>query len=53
MATVAGCELILSWNFRDIIHFDKIRKYNAVNVLNGDAHIDIYSPLEVIQHDEP
>ncbi len=53
MAIVSECELIVSWNFRDIVHFEKIPKYNAVNVLNGYAHIDIYSPLEVIQHDEP
>ena len=53
MATVSECELIVSWNFKDIVHFEKIPKYNAVNVLNGYAHIDIYSPLEVIRHDEP
>lgn len=53
MATVSECELIVSWNFRDIVHFEKIPKYSAVNVLNGYAHIDIHSPLEMIQHDEP
>ena len=53
MATVSECELIVSWNFRDIVHFEKIPRYNAVNVLNGYADIDIYSPLEVIRHDEP
>ena len=53
IATVAGCELIVSWNFRDIVHFDKIRKYNAVNILRGHGQIGIHSPLEVVQHDEP
>ncbi len=53
IATVAGCELIVSWNFRDIVHFDKIRKYNAVNILRGHGQIAIHSPLEVVQHDEP
>ena len=51
IATVSGCDLIVSWNFRHIVHFDKIPKYNAVNVLNGYGHIGIYSPLEVIQYD--
>ena len=51
IATVSGCDLIVSWNFRHIVHFDKIPKYNAVNVLNGHGHIGIYSPLEVIQYD--
>ncbi|MEE8059454.1 MAG: type II toxin-antitoxin system VapC family toxin [Pseudomonadales bacterium] len=53
IATVSGCNLIVSWNFKHIVHFDKIPKYNAVNVLNGYEHIGIYSPLEVIQYDNP
>ena len=51
IATVSGCDLIVSWNFRHIVHFDKIPKYNAVNMLNGYGHIGIYSPLEVIHYD--
>ena len=50
IATVSGCDLIVSWNFKHIVHFDKIPKYNAVNVLNGYGHIGIYSPLEVIHY---
>lgn len=52
-ATISERELIVGRNFKDIVHFEKIPKYNAVNVLNGYAQIDIYSPLEVIRHDEP
>ena len=51
VATVSGCDLIVSWNFKHIVHFEKIPKYNAVNRLNGHNHIGIYSPLEVIQYD--
>ena len=51
VATVSECDLIVSWNFKHIVHFDKIPKYNAVNVLNGYGHIGIYSPLEVIHYD--
>ena len=51
VASVSGCDLIVSWNFRHIVHFEKIPKYNAVNRLNGHNHIGIYSPLEVIQYD--
>lgn len=51
IATVSECDLIVSWNFEHIVHFDKIPKYNAVNVLNGYGHIGIYSPLEVINYD--
>ncbi len=52
IATVAGCDFIVSWNFKHIVHFDKIPKYNAVNVLNGYGTIGIYSPLEVIQYED-
>lgn len=51
IATVSESDLIVSWNFKHIVHFDKIPKYNAVNVLNGYGHIGIYSPLEVIEYE--
>jgi predicted nucleic acid-binding protein len=51
IAAVTQCNLIVSWNFKHIVHFDKIPKYNAVNTLNGYAQIGIYSPLEVISYD--
>ena len=52
IATVSGCDLIVSWNFKHIVHFDKIPKYNAVNMLHGYGHIGIFSPLEVIQYED-
>lgn len=51
ISTVSACDLIVSWNFKHIVHFDKIPKYNAVNTLYGYKHIGIYSPLEVIDYD--
>ena len=51
VATISKCDMIVSWNFKHIVHFDKIPKYNAINVLHGYAHIDIFSPLEVIDYD--
>ena len=50
IATIAECDLIVSWNFKHIVHYDKIPKYNAINILHGYKAIGIYSPLEVIQH---
>jgi predicted nucleic acid-binding protein len=49
LATVSGCDLIVSWNFKHIVHFQKIPLYNAVNTLNGYNTLMIYSPLEVIE----
>lgn len=52
LATVSGCGLIVSWNFRHIVHYQKVPLYNAVNVLHRHAAIDIRSPLEVIEDEE-
>ena len=48
LATVAECRLIVSWNFRHIVHFDKIGLYNGVNMSLGYAMISIHAPPEVI-----
>jgi hypothetical protein len=51
-ATVTDCAMIVSWNFKHIVHFQKIPLYNAVNVRQGYRALAIYSPLEVIGDDE-
>ena len=52
VATVQGCDLIVSWNFQHIVHFQKIPQYNAVNALQGYDSIAIHSPREVINDDD-
>jgi predicted nucleic acid-binding protein len=52
LATVSGCDLIVSWNFKHIVHFQKIPLFNAVNTLNGYNTLMIYSPLEVIEDED-
>lgn len=52
LATVAGCSAIVSWNFRHIVHFQKIALYNAVNEANGFRAIAIHSPSEVIAYED-
>ena len=47
-ATIARVDLIVSWNFRHIVHFEKIEGYHEVNRLNGYPEVPIYSPLEVV-----
>ena len=48
IATVAKADLIVSWNFKHIVHVNKIRLFNAVNLTQGHWLIDIRSPLEVV-----
>lgn len=52
LATVAECRIIVSWNFRHIVHYEKIPRYNGVNLANGYAAIAIHSPQEVIAHED-
>jgi len=52
LATVSQSSLIVSWNFKHIVNFQKIPRYNAVNKLNGYEEIAIYSPLEVIEYED-
>jgi len=48
LATVAGADVLVSWNFHHIVHFDKIRGFNAVNLREGYRTIEIHSPKEVV-----
>ncbi len=48
IATCGGANLIVSWNFKHIVNFEKIRGFNSVNIRMGYNEIDIRSPLEVI-----
>ena len=48
-ATVLNCDIVLSWNFKHIVHFEKIQGFNAVNRMNNYKAIDIYSPPEVVE----
>jgi predicted nucleic acid-binding protein len=51
MASVARCSFIISWNFKHIVHFQKIPLYNGINVARGYSSIGIYSPSEVIAYE--
>jgi len=46
-ATVAHADVIVSWNFRHIVNFERIRRFNSVNLASGYPMLDIRSPLEM------
>jgi len=48
IATVAAADVIVSWNFKHIVHFDKIKAYNAVNLKEGYPILSIYTPKEMV-----
>ncbi len=51
-ATVAHADLIISWNFRHLVNWGKMRAFNAVNVSLGYPLITILSPREVVTDEE-
>ena len=51
-ASVAGVDLIVSWNFKHIVHYEKIKQYHAINLIEGYFPIPIHTPREVINNDE-
>ncbi len=50
LATVAEVDLLVSWNFKHVVHVDKIRLFNAVNLECGYRPMQIYSPREVTSY---
>jgi hypothetical protein len=35
LATIAQVDILVSWNFKHIVRFDKIRQFNAANLEQG------------------
>lgn len=52
VATVSRADLILSWNFKHMVNYDKIRKFNSINLFLDYKQVDIRCPREVIYDDE-
>jgi hypothetical protein len=52
LATASRCGIIVSWNFRHLVHYQKIPLYNAVNAVLGFPTIAIHSPQEVLPDEE-
>jgi predicted nucleic acid-binding protein len=52
IASVFKVDLVVSWNFKHIVNYKKIRLYNGVNLKNGYPLIEIRSPREVVDEKE-
>ncbi len=51
-ATIHKADILVSWNFKHIVNIDKIRKYNAVNLMFGYSTIEIRTPREILKEKE-
>jgi len=52
LATISEVDVLVSWNFRHIVHFNKIRLFNSANLEMGYKAIEIFSPREVTNYEE-
>jgi len=52
IATVSLADILVSWNFKHIVNYRKIRGFNGVNLLNGYRELDIRTPREVIHGED-
>ena len=48
LATINKVDVLASWNFRHIVNLTRIRGYNAVNLKNGYATIEIRNPKDLV-----
>lgn len=47
-ATVADVDFVVSWNYKHLVHYERISGFQGVNLIHGYTAIRIFSPLEVI-----
>jgi predicted nucleic acid-binding protein len=51
IASVYRLDCLISWNFKHIVNFDKIKLFNSINLRLGYPIIDIRSPLEFLKNE--
>ena len=52
LATISKVDILVSWNFKHIVNYNRIIKYNSVNLVNGYKILEIRSPEEVVGDEE-
>jgi hypothetical protein len=48
ISTILKVESLVSWNFKHMVNFFRIRQYNSINLKFGYSIIDIRTPKEII-----
>ena len=52
IASVNRLDCLVSWNFKHIVNFDKIKLFNSINLKSGYPLIDIRTPLEFLKYED-
>jgi hypothetical protein len=48
LGTINKVDILVSWNFKHVVNYNRIRLYNAVNLKKGYGLLEIRTPLEVL-----
>jgi predicted nucleic acid-binding protein len=51
IATVNRLDVLVSWNFKHIVNYDKIKLFNSINLRLGYPLIEIRSPKEFVKYE--
>jgi predicted nucleic acid-binding protein len=51
LATINRADVLISWNFKHIVNYKRIRGYNSVNLKFGYPMLEIRSPQEMINYE--
>ncbi|MCF8373376.1 MAG: hypothetical protein K9H64_17285 [Bacteroidales bacterium] len=51
IATVNRLDVLVSWNFKHIVNYDKIKLFNSINLRFGYPLIEIRSPKEFVRYE--
>lgn len=51
LTTVNRLDVLVSWNFKHIVNYDKIKLFNSINLKLGYPMIDIRSPKEFVRYE--
>ena len=52
LATTNRADVLISWNFKHIVNYRRIRGYNSVNLKFGYPMLEIRSPQEMISYED-
>lgn len=52
MSTILKVDSLVSWNFKHMVNFFRIKQYNSINLKFGYQTIDIRTPKEVMYGNE-
>lgn len=52
IATIARVDILVSWNFKHIVNYNRIKLYNAVNSKYGYKILEIRNPRDLVDENQ-